>query len=437
MENQRRSFGLILPQRHSLFSKILSAKSLQFLGLLMLLVIGVCAASVARDLMLAAPAQPSASRQARQRETSHHSASQAVNQWSQFVSSQFAGDQACQTCHPAEYEAHLRSGHSRTATQMMKSELAQRLLQQGEHNDPLRDQTFRFQKKAGQFVVSTSAGQGRAVEKNSAAPSANASTVSVSVNWLLGSGTHAQTPLAIHNDGSRGIEMRWSSFHGDSELNVTPDHDEYKTFAKGTPECFGRPMDAMDVRSCIGCHSTVVPPPPIPLTPQTMIANVGCERCHGPRKKHVVLAGRGLPEQSKPMIDQHDAAAHMETCSACHRDERSVSANSTAAERARFQPYGLKKSECYLQSSGELTCSTCHDPHDTTSHDRQQYIQQCNSCHQTQTSTTCPEAPKGDCIECHMPLTPWTQGIAFRDHWIRIVKDTASHDTEMTSEASR
>ncbi|MEP3835177.1 multiheme c-type cytochrome [Rhodopirellula bahusiensis] len=419
-----------------MFSKILSRKSLQFLGLLVFLVIGVCAASVARDLMLAEPAPSSASQRRQQLRASDHSVTQAVNRWSQFVSSQFAGDQACQSCHPAEYEAHQRSGHSRTATPMADSELAQQLLEQGEYDDSLRDQTFRFQKKAGQFLASTSAGQGRAVAKQNSVPLTNDPSVSVAVNWLLGSGTHAQTPLAIQAEGTRGIEMRWSSFHGDGKLNVTPDHDEYDSFRAGTLECFGRPMDAMDVRSCIGCHSTVVPPPPLPLTSQTMIANVGCERCHGPRKKHVVLAERGLPEQIKPMIDQHDSGAHMETCSACHRDERSVSPDSTAAERARFQPYGLKKSECYLQSSGELTCSTCHDPHHTTSHDRGQYIQQCQSCHQSQASAICPEEPSGDCIECHMPLTPWTQGIAFHDHWIRIVAGTASHESKTDLEAS-
>jgi hypothetical protein len=419
-----------------LFSKILSAKSLQFLGLLMLLVIGVCAASVARDLMSIEPAPTSDARRPQVPPTSGASISKAVKQWSQFVSTQFAGDQACQACHPAEYEAHLRSGHSRTATPMVDSELAQRLLQQSEYKDSLREQTFRFTQKANQFLVSTSAGQGRASTNDPAPSNTQTSNVSVAVNWLLGSGTHAQTPLAIQKDGSRGIEMRWSSFHGDDHLKVTPDHDQYETFRDGTAECFGRPMDAMDVRSCIGCHSTVVPPPPLPLTPQTMIANVGCERCHGPRKQHVILAGRGLPEQSKPMIDQHDASAHMETCSACHRDERSVSADSTAAERARFQPYGLKKSECYLQSSGQLTCSTCHDPHDTTSHDRQQYIEQCQSCHQPQAASICPEKPTGDCIECHMPLTPWTQGIAFRDHWIRVVEGTASLATKPNAEAS-
>lgn len=401
----------------------------------MLLVISVCAASVTRDLMLAEPARSPESKRMRQRETPRSSVTQAVDQWSQFVSSQFAGDQACQSCHPAEYDAHLRSGHSRTATPMVESELAQQLLQQGEYSDPLRNQTFRFQRNGDQFMVSTPAEQGRATAKRSSESSATGSTMSVAVNWLLGSGTHAQTPLAIQNDGSRGIEMRWSSFQGDTELNVTPDHDEYETFRDGTLECFGRPMDAMDVRSCLGCHSTVIPPPPLPLTSQTMITNVGCERCHGPRKQHVILVERGLPERIKPMIDQHDAVAHMETCSACHRDERSVSTDSTAAERARFQPYGLKKSECYLQSAGELTCSTCHDPHDTASHDRQQYIEHCQNCHQAKAATICPEAPSGDCIECHMPLTPWTQGIAFRDHWIRTVTDTALHDTEPIAEA--
>ncbi|MCC9657420.1 multiheme c-type cytochrome [Rhodopirellula halodulae] len=418
--------------------KVPSAKRSRLISLFTLFILGVCAVTAAREWLRVEPMRTeplsAAARRAQQplgQQKIAPSITQAVNRWSGFIQTQFAGDEACKPCHVAEYEAHLRSGHSRTATAMARTDFAAQLLRLQEYHDSRRDQTFHFRLKDDQFWVSTNSqttrlkktGQGRGTDAGQSITPEPPTNVSVKVDWLLGSGTHAQTPIAIQADGSQGIELRWSAFKGHSDPKLTPDHEAFDQFQAGTAECFGRPMDAMDVRSCLGCHSTVVPPPPLPLTAVTTIANVGCERCHGPRKEHVLMAEKGMAEQSKPMINLHDAEAYMETCSACHRDERSVAVDATEAEKARFQPYGLKKSACYLAAPEQLTCSTCHDPHDTTSHDREQYIQQCNTCHQDADHTVCPKQPTGDCVECHMPLTEWTQGISFHDHWIRVVDD--------------
>ena len=110
----------------------------------------------------------------------------------------------------------------------------------------------------------------------------------------------------------------------------------------------------------------------------------------------------------------------MDSCAQCHRDETKVSADSAAHELVRFQPLGLKRSRCYLESPDNMTCSTCHDPHDTVSHDRAVYREQCQQCHQPDTSRDCPTLPSGDCVQCHMPAVEWTAGISFHDHWIRV-----------------
>ena len=325
--------------------------------------------------------------------------------WKQFLSANFAGDQACADCHRKEYEAHQRSGHSHTAIRMSESDLADRLTKLGVYEDPRRDQKWVFSKRDGQFLVQD--------ETHPTMPP-------LTVSWLLGSGTHAQTAIAVDEKRGQGVELRWSWLANQSGLGLTPDHEQYDDYHRNSIECFGRPMQGSDVLACLGCHMTVGPPPGAPLRPEYFIANVGCERCHGPRQQHVELAKLGRGGESKPLINYQNSEEYITACAQCHRDENNISATAEPHELVRFQPYGLKKSQCYLNSGGQLSCAYCHDPHDATSHNRSEYIQQCQSCHQVeQQSTVCPVKPQGDCIDCHMPAIEWTAGIKFHDHWIR------------------
>ncbi|WP_442508037.1 multiheme c-type cytochrome [Novipirellula sp. SH528] len=330
---------------------------------------------------------------------------QAVSGWNQLISANFAGDQACAECHEKEFQAHLRSGHSRTLTRIHDFSLASKLAEIGHYQDPQRDQNFEFSQTESSLLVRDAT---------------NAAGVAVPVTWLLGSGTHAQTPIAVDERTQSGVELRWSYFANRDQLGLTPDHERFDDFAVGTIECFGRPMDATDIRACLGCHSTLTPPPSLPIMNSLVVANVGCERCHGPRKKHVELAHLGHAEEAKPMLQYETAEAYMDACSTCHRDESSVKPDATPNELVRFQPYGIKRSRCYLESSGKMTCSTCHDPHDTVSHNRALSIDQCNQCHGNASRSECSHHPAGDCIQCHMPAVEWTAGISFHDHWIRI-----------------
>lgn len=327
-----------------------------------------------------------------------------LQDWNRLISANFAGDEACAECHHSEYEAHRRSGHSHTAVLMSESSLAAELHNRRRYQDDRRDQVFEFALINRQFLV-------RDEER---------ANVSLAVTWLLGSGTHAQTPIAVDEESQRGVELRWSSFPRDTRVGVTPDHERFDDYSKGTLECFGRPMDDADIRSCLGCHSTTMTPSNLPIVNSMVVANVGCERCHGPRKKHVDLAHRGRADEVKPMLQYKTAEDYMSACATCHRDESSITSDTQPHELARFQPLGIQRSRCYLETPGNLTCSTCHDPHDTVSHDRQRSIDQCKECHQDGSLSTPAHSPNSDCIECHMPLVPWSSGISFHDHWIRI-----------------
>lgn len=336
-----------------------------------------------------------------------------MDAWKDLIRANFAGDQACAQCHQSEYEAHQRSGHSRTAMPMNQSTLATELANRRTYQDPQRDQVFEFSQTKQQFLV-------RDVD--------HAVGISIPVTWLLGSGSHAQTPIAVDEATQRGVELRWSSFAQDGRVGLTPDHERFDDFAHDTLECFGRPMNDADIRACLGCHSTVIAPPDLPIINSMIVENVGCERCHGPRKKHVELAHQGRAEEAKPMLQYETAADYMAACATCHRDASSITPDMAPHELPRFQPYGIQRSRCYLETPGNLTCSTCHDPHDTVSHDRKRSVDQCIHCHQDGTSSTCTHQPGGDCIECHMPLVPWSPGIAFHDHWIRVPEDTPVAD---------
>ena len=332
----------------------------------------------------------------------------ALAAWRELVEVNFAGDAACADCHTREYEAHLRSGHSRTLTKMAESDLAQRLASQS-YSDPRRKQTFQFELRNDQFTDQFTV---RDVDRPDMPV--------IPVMWLLGSGTHAQTAISVDEQTQTGVEFRWSYLAPEDGLGITPDHERFDDFQEGTIECFGRPLDGAGVRGCLACHTTLNPPPQLPILESLYVANVGCERCHGPRKKHVELAYEGRASEAAPLVQYATAATYMDACAQCHRDETKVSVDSPPHELVRFQPLGLKRSRCYLESPGNMTCSTCHDPHDTVSHNRVVYREQCQQCHQPGTPQDCPQLPSGDCVECHMPAVEWTAGISFHDHWIRV-----------------
>lgn len=324
--------------------------------------------------------------------------------WQRFIAANFAGDQACADCHRKEFEAHQRSGHSHTAIRMEESSLAERLAQAGSYQDSRRKQNWSFQLDQGKFLV-----------KDENHPTMPALTVT----WLLGSGTHAQTAIAVEERRRQGVELRWSWLANRNGLGLTPDHEPYDVYNRNSIECFGRPMNTADVLACLGCHMTVGPPPGASLRTDFFVPNVGCERCHGPRQQHVDLAKQGRGNEIKPLINYRDAEEYIAACAECHRDASDMTGHEQPHELVRFQPYGLKKSACYLMSDGQLSCANCHDPHDATSHDRELYKKQCQSCHRESQFSICPIQPQGDCIECHMPAVEWTAGIKFHDHWIR------------------
>jgi hypothetical protein len=257
------------------------------------------------------------------------------------------------------------------------------------------------------------------------------------LDYAFGSGRHAVTFVSLSGrDPGRitGTEHRLTYFAANQRLGVTPGQQAAEAGADETP--MGVHLPASEVVHCFRCHTTMTSDDDgKTLDLATMIANVSCERCHGPGRGHVDAARRG--ERSLPMAfgpGRSTGREQMRLCGQCHRYpafggsgfDFEVPLSQIRPDNdkiVRFQPVGLMQSACYAKSQGALSCVSCHDPHDRSSEDPASYEETCLSCHQAPAANPpCPISPSADCLRCHMPARDSGQGIAFTDHWIRVRK---------------
>jgi len=336
-------------------------------------------------------------------------------QWEAMIATQFAGDAACQSCHPSEFEAHQRSGHSQTAFRMEQTELAARL-------DGVR-YTDAADGRSVQFALEE---EGFFAEVNGAGESSRQR-----VDWLLGSASHAQTAVSIKSESNSGLEHCWTWFAHQQELGRTPGQPDFPASTNPVDSCSGRLMSETEVVHCFACHMTFGPAPGQRLSEIRWQPNISCERCHGPRRLHVEAARNGRAEEVKPLVPLKDPQVEMALCAQCHRGTEQMDSKIPESDSVRFQPYRLEQSRCFQANPSALTCVTCHDPHDKTSQDLTAYRQTCLSCHSQPEQVHCgavveSEFLTADCISCHMPKREWSGGIQFVDHWIRVVSDSES-----------
>ena len=167
---------------------------------------------------------------------------------------------------------------------------------------------------------------------------------------------------------------------------------------------------------------------------------IGCERCHGPGEKHVLFhSGQDGIEDVIVNPETLSPSKRESVCYQCHlhgaerilRDHRSefdfrpgdelsdvwnvvlqsssVNSNGTTAVSQVEQ---IRKSRCFLESSGRLGCTSCHDPHGTPPSGKRItfYRNRCLNCHGVNSehcNIDIAERKKfsseDSCIDCHMP----------------------------------
>jgi len=136
-----------------------------------------------------------------------------------------------------------------------------------------------------------------------------------------------------------------------------------------------------------------------------------CLNCHLEGQAAVVREGKRL-EDFRPGDNLFDYALFFVYRSGDGSEGRAVS-----------QWEALLKSACKKQSGDRMTCTTCHDPHESPSPEKRVefYRQRCLACHSQPAFAKQHHPENRDCTACHMARPP-SNDIAHEqitDHWIR------------------
>jgi Tfp pilus assembly protein PilF len=258
------------------------------------------------------------------------------------------------------------------------------------------------------------------------------------VDWILGSGDHARTYLYRTTGGELyQLPLAWYTQTGRWGMAPGFDRPDHEGVLRRVR------------RECVFCHTSY---PDLPagadaysapqVFPAEMPEGIGCQRCHGPGAEHVglTLGGIGSRQEIRASIfnpGRLPAAQRDQVCQGCHlqpsvalpglrrfgRGDFSFRPGEPLADylvqvdieeegkagSERFEinhhPYRLQQSRCFLESAGQLSCLTCHEPHRRVPEEQRaaHYRAACESCHGQEACTRPEHAEQGDCVSCHMP----------------------------------
>jgi tetratricopeptide (TPR) repeat protein len=280
------------------------------------------------------------------------------------------------------------------------------------------------------------------------------------VDFVMGSGNHARTYLSRTVRGTLiQLPLGWYSEKG-GHWAMNPGYDTARP-----------PSHRPIAYECMFCHNAYPDIPAgheqsggEPVYAGAMPEGIECQRCHGPGAKHVRMArgGAGSLEQIRASIVNPARLSkdrQMEVCMQCHLETTSARLPGIIRrfERGPFsyvsgQPLGefvvffaratgagfpdnfdiaggayrLRQSQCFLKSKGELTCTTCHNPHDIPRGPAAvvSYARACRQCHAATVDRlnalgTHPSNP--ECVSCHMPKrrTEDAVHVVMTDHLIQ------------------
>lgn len=245
------------------------------------------------------------------------------------------------------------------------------------------------------------------------------------LDWCFGSGHHAMTWVGLLEDSWGAtdlVEFRWTWFRDIDGFAITP--GQPNSLGSSHFAGLGMQFDHPKTRRCFACHATQLSIDEGRLDLHTMRPGVTCQRCHGPMGKHVETDGDTVSFTWRG-ISQEES---IRRCAQCHRlaDEQAPEdIRPDNPHIARFQPVGLVQSPCF-QSSPEMTCLTCHDPHRPLSAQDSLGDWQCIQCHDPQVTkqTLCSAGFRENCLQCHMPKVRGSSPLHFTDHWIRVRETT-------------
>jgi hypothetical protein len=324
----------------------------------------------------------------------------------------YAGDQACATCHEKEAKAYFATPHYLDSGPPTKKNVLGNFTP-GKNVLRTANPDLIFAMIAADDGYYQSAVNIRDPQ--------NLSGEAEKIDIVIGSGRHGQTFLYWKGDQLFELPVSWWTYTH-QWINSPGYVDGHVNFVR-----------KIEPR-CLECHATRFDSTPPPLNRYlrgSLVLGIGCERCHGPGQAHVDRErsdhppAAGSPDIAiiNPAHLPHDR--QLDLCALCHAgagepitpslsfltgDDIAPYVKITApAANVPVDVHGnqvgaLKASKCY--SSGKLTCSTCHNVHETQQN-AASFSVHCLTCHAVR---ACPrfkqlgESIRTRCIQCHMPI---------------------------------
>ena len=237
---------------------------------------------------------------------------------------------------------------------------------------------------------------------------ANALRLQPDQRWAFGSGAQAITYVSKTSEDTY-LEHGLSWYKKSGALALTPGHR--------TPTGVTYPTFAPDANlmRCFQCHSTGK----LQLTSSRSIApaetGVRCEACHGPGAVHAASPAANNINNPRRLT----ATQLNDLCGQCHRMPLPAATNFDNPWNVRHQPVYLSQSACFLKSQGQLSCLSCHHPHQDS---KPAANTQCVSCHAKPKHLT--SVSNKSCVACHMPVVNPSPLLGFTNHWIGIYRLT-------------
>jgi tetratricopeptide (TPR) repeat protein len=184
-------------------------------------------------------------------------------------------------------------------------------------------------------------------------------------------------------------------------------------------KAMGRVLSPAFEQRCLTCHGQ----------PGTLGAGVHggvrCESCHGQAASHVESMTAGGAQTIRPQTLAGPKG--MPACALCHTGLSNINlADPVPGDLlVSSQIPALQHSECFRQSGGNMSCTSCHDPHRDSGNTPERAAKTCQHCHAAanpQHASICPVNASSGCIGCHMPSVP-VNGFKVADHWISVHPD--------------
>lgn len=349
---------------------------------------------------------------------------------------EYVGSEACQACH-AEHDAAFR--HTSMGRSMAEVDLS-REPPDGGFDHPLSKHRYEVRRHDGQMWHR---------ELLLADDSEQVVLAEFPVKYVVGSGHHSLTYL-VEVDGFL-VESPVTWYTSRKAWGMSPGYDlpEHSGFERAVGE------------GCLTCHASRAEALDRSLHRMHVAeAAIGCERCHGPGALHVAQYRDRHAEASASSRDiDHTIVnpAHLSRelgeaiCQQCHlRSSATIPARGRQIDDFRpglpLQDFRqdfwldtpdkpmtvvghveqLHLSRCF-QKSDNLTCLTCHHPHDVSPDEQPQPSHAiCLTCHDRERCRVDEprrqrESPTNDCVHCHMPRSDTDiPHLAFTHHRIGV-----------------